>query len=103
LNSEVIKAVHEAEGNAEEIIKSARIRTKEINADAHAKAEAAAAAIHAEARRKAHAMLEAARAEAQADVDRFMESNRQEGEALKCGAREHLNKARDYVIGRIVK
>ncbi|MFZ5974612.1 MAG: hypothetical protein ACOYU3_04285 [Bacillota bacterium] len=103
MNSEVIKAVREAEDKAEELVKNARVRAKEISAEAHAKAEAAAAAVHAQARQKAQAMFEAARTEAQADVSRFMETNRLEGEALKENARKHLNEARDYIIGRIVK
>lgn len=103
MNSEVIKAVREAEGKADEILKNARVRAKEINAEAIAGAEAAAAAVHAETRRKVQALYETARAQAREDVARFLEANRQEGEALKDGARAHLNEARDYIIGRIVK
>lgn len=103
LNSEVIKAVREAEGNAEETMKNARIRAKEINADAIAKADAAVAGVRAKTRQKTQTLFEAARAQAREDVARFMEANRLEGEALKDGARAHLNEARDHIVGRIVK
>lgn len=103
MDSEVIKAVREAESNADEILKNARIRAKEINADAIAKAEAAAAGVHAKTRQKTQALFEAARAEAREDAARFMEANRLEGETLKEGAKAHLNEARDYIVGRIVK
>ncbi len=103
MNSEVIKAVRDAEQSADELLRNARLRAKEIAAEAQAKAEAAAAAEHARTREKIQARLETARAEAAAEVAGFMESNRSEGEALKAAARLHLNEARDYIIGRIVK
>ncbi len=95
--------MREAEGQATQMQMDAKVNAKEIGAKARAQEEAAIHEANAKGKKLMQAKFEKARQEAQVDVDSFIEKNRREGEALKDEARENIQKAQDYIIGRIVK
>lgn len=98
----ILDSIHQAEEKAEQMRTEARLEARNIVAKAQMEAQAESAGKIDRQRQEYKKKLDACEDKAQAGMRKYLDQKRRENQEIADRARKNLDRAADYIIGKVI-